>query len=195
MQIMENRVLDWKTKRIPKVELLVTNIASSARNLFQTRQLMCTEAVLVALNHGLGGGLSDDQAVAMAAPFCEALGDSGCLCGALSGAVMGCGLLLGKDHPYRHRKEIRDCARQLHDSLKSTHGSTCCRLLSQKVKHDKRAHFRQCTDLTEEATELATRLILRKRPELLKRVNNNFLRKRQSKIEVAISRLSHLFSH
>ena len=76
---------------------LVAQIRGRALNMYQTRQLLCAEAVLVALNHGFGGGLSDDQAVALAAPFCVALGDSGCLCGALSGAVMGSGLFLGQD--------------------------------------------------------------------------------------------------
>jgi hypothetical protein len=78
-------------------EALVANIRERARNLYQTRQMLCTEAVVAALNHGLHGGLTDAQATAMAAPFSAALGDSGCLCGALSGAVMASGLLIGKE--------------------------------------------------------------------------------------------------
>ncbi|MEJ2040676.1 MAG: C-GCAxxG-C-C family protein, partial [Desulfosarcinaceae bacterium] len=69
-------------------EALIAQIRQRAHNLYQTRQMLCTEAVLVALNHGLGGDLTEAQAVAMAAPFCAALGVSGCLCGALSGAVL-----------------------------------------------------------------------------------------------------------
>lgn len=47
------------------------------------------------LHKALRGGLSDAQAAAIAAPFSIALGDSGCICGALSGAVLACGLLAG----------------------------------------------------------------------------------------------------
>jgi len=189
-----NRILDREEKRFPQAEPLIARIRERARNLYQTRQLLCTEAVVVALNHGLDGGLTDAQAIAMAAPFCMALGESGCLCGALSGAVMMSGLFLGNGWPYRHRKDIRDSARQLHDAFKASNGATCCRVLSQKVKHDKKAHFLQCADLTADATELAARLILQKRPELLERVNNDFLFKRQSKLGSAILRLFSLFS-
>jgi len=192
---VDKRILNLEKKRINQAEALIAQIRERARNLYQTRQLLCTEAVVVALNHGLEGGLTDTQALAMAAPFCTALGESGCLCGALSGAVMVSGLFLGNNRPYRHRKDMRDSARNLHDAFKASNGTTCCRVLSQKVKHDKRAHFHQCAELTAEATELAARLILRKRPELLERVNNDFLCKRQSKIGGVILRLFYIFSH
>ena len=153
--------------------------------------MLCTEAVVVALNHGLDGGLTDAQAVAMAAPFCMGLGESGCMCGALSGAVMATGLFLGKDRPYRKRRDIRDSARHLHDAFKASNGATCCRVLSNKTIHDKEAHFKRCADLTAEATELAARLILQKRPELIDSLNKDFIVKRQSGIGGALLRLYH----
>jgi C_GCAxxG_C_C family probable redox protein len=195
MQIMEHRSLKWEEMRIPQAEPLISRIGARARNLYQTRQMLCTEAVVTTLNHGLGGGLTDAQAVAMAAPFCAALGDSGCVCGALSGAVLSTGLILGKEQPYRQRRSLRTDARQLHDAFKASNGATCCRVLSQNVKHDKNAHFQQCAGLTAEAAELASRLILYKRPELVGRITDRFLVKRQSKIGGALLRLLHHFSH
>ncbi len=159
-----------------------------------THQMLCTEAVVTALNQGLRGGLTDTQATAMSAPFCIALGDSGCLCGALSGAVMATGLLLGQDGAYRHRKSMRDSARQLHDQFKLAHGATCCRVLSKKVKHDKKAHFAQCAGLTAQAAEMAARLVLEKRPDLAKQANNASINRHQSPIGGMLSRLVHLFS-
>jgi C_GCAxxG_C_C family probable redox protein len=158
--------LETRRRFEPETEALIGHIRERARRLYLSRRLMCTEAVLVALNEGFQGGLSEDQAVAMAAPFCAALGDSGCMCGALSGAVLASGLLLGNSRPYRYRRDMRNSARQLHNTFKATTGATCCRVLSQKIKHDKKAHFQQCADLTAEATEMAARLILEKRPEL-----------------------------
>jgi C_GCAxxG_C_C family probable redox protein len=189
------RILDREKKDSTEAEALVERISERARNLYQSHQLLCTEAVVVALNRGLGGGFTDAQAVSMAAPFCLALGESGCLCGALSGAVMCCGLFLGKDRPYRYRRVMRDGARHLHDAFKASNGATCCRVLSKKIGHDKKAHFRQCADLTAEAAELAARLILQQRPELMEQVNHGFLSKRQSKISGALIRLFHYFSH
>jgi C_GCAxxG_C_C family probable redox protein len=127
----------------------------------------------------------------MAAPFCVALGESGCLCGALSGAVLASGLLLGQDHAYRRRRHMRRSARQLHDAFKAANGATCCRALTRKVKDDPQAHFRHCADLTAQAAEMAARLVLTKRPELVARADQAFLNGRQSLFGGAWRRLFH----
>ena len=173
-------------------EKLIADLAARARNLYLTRQMLCTEAVLTVLNQGLKGGLDEGQTMAMAAPFCVALGESGCLCGALSGAVMGTGLLLGRSNPYRHRRATRDSARRLHDAFKKANGATCCRVLTRHVRHDSDAHFRHCADLTAQATELAARLILEERPELAGRANSGFVNRRDSVIGGCFRRLMHL---
>ena len=193
--LTNERIINQEERLGFEAEALIAQIRERARNLYLTRQLLCTEAVMVALNHGLKGGLSDAQAVAMAAPFSAAMGESGCMCGALSGAIMASGLFLGNERPHRHRREIRNSARQLHDRFKAVNGATCCSVLSRKVKHDKNDHFLHCADLTAESAELAARLILRKRPELLKQANNNFLLKRQSMMSGALSRLIQFFAH
>lgn len=185
---------DSKRTRDPEAEALIAGIADRARNLYLTRQMLCTEAVVTALNQGLGGGLTETQTLAMAAPFCVALGESGCLCGALSGAVMATGLLLGKDGAYRNRKILRDSARALHDRFKFANGATCCRVLSKKVKHDKQAHFEKCAGLTAQAAEMAARLVLDNRPELVNQADQEFINRRQSSIDGMVSRLVQLFS-
>ncbi len=182
-------MLDSNEKSAMETETLVGQISERAGHLFQTRQLMCAEAVVVSLNQGLGGGLTDTQAVAMAAPFCAALGESGCLCGALSGAVMVTGLFLGNNRPYHHRKDMRESARRLHDAFKTSNGATCCRILSRKAKGDKKAHFQQCADLTAEAAKLAARLILEKRPELIEQTDNEYIAKRESTTGSLLKRL------
>ena len=193
--IAANREIVREDKNDDQADALVARIKERARNLYLTRQFLYTESVLVALNHGLDGGLTDAQAVAMAAPFCDALGGSGCLCGALSGALMACGLLLGNDRPYGHRRQLRGYARQLHDAFKAATGATCCRVLSRKVRNDKHAHFHQCAELTAAATELATRLILEKRPELISLADNTYLSKKESAFRGALLRFVHHFSH
>lgn len=145
---------------------LVGRISDLARGLYLSRRMLCAEAVVVALNRELDGGLSEDQALALGAPFCVAMGDSGCICGALSGAVLASGLFLGEDDPSSRRRRMRLGGRRLHDEFKTAHGATCCRVLSRKVKDDRKAHFNQCADFTAEAAASAARLILEKRPDL-----------------------------
>lgn len=190
-----NHISVNRKKRLdPGAQRLVDRIGKRAGDLYRSRQMLCTKAVLVALNRGLDGGLTEAQSLAVAAPFCVALGDSGCVCGALSGAVMASGLFLGKDHPYRCRREMRESARELHDAFKARHGATCCRVLSKNVRHDASAHFRQCADLTTRAAEMAARLILRKRPGLLRAADNEYLDKRTSRFGGALNRLLCYFS-
>ena len=89
---------------------------------------------------------------------------------------------------------MRDSARQLHDQFKFTHGATCCRVLSKKVKHDKNIHFQHCAGLTAQAAEMAARLVLEKRPELANQADQGSIDRRQSMFGGMLSRLAHLFS-
>ena len=179
----------WFSDRDPKTEALIALIKKRAENLYLTRQMLCAEAVVVTLNKALNGGLSEAQAVAIAAPFSIALGDSGCICGALSGAVLACGLFIGKDQPYHHRQRMRKGAQQLHDAFKATNGAICCRVLSKSVRHDQKVHFQQCAHLTAGASEMAAKLILYYRPELIQCNGNGFLHKIDTKIGAMKTRL------
>ena len=185
---------EWSSRKSPQGEALIAQVKKRAKNLYLTRQLLCAEAVLVTINKGFDGGLSDSQAVAMAAPFCMALGESGCVCGALSGAILSCGLMGAKGEPYHYRRNMRESARQLHDAFKSANGATCCRTLIRDVEHDRNAHFQQCANFTAEATEMAARLILYKRPELIKSADNGFLNRSDTKIDAAMACLLRLFN-
>jgi C_GCAxxG_C_C family probable redox protein len=191
--MLDKAMSEWCNRKNPQAEALIAQIKKRAENLYLTRQLLCAEAVLVTINKGLDGGLSDSQAVAMAAPFCMALGESGCVCGALSGAILACGLLGAKGQPYHHRRSMRESARQLHDVFKSANGATCCRALTRNVQHDRNAHFQQCANLTAEATEMAARLILYKRPELIISADNGFLHRSDTNIGGAMAWLLRLF--
>lgn len=179
----------WCSNKDFQAEALIAQVKKRAGNLYLTRQLLCAEAVVVTLNKAFQGGLSDAQAIAVAAPFSMALGESGCICGALSGATLACGLLLGNDRPYHHRHTMRKSARQLHDAFKTANGATCCRVLCRRVHHDQQAHFQQCAHLTADTAEMAARLILSKRPELIRSADNGFLLKMDTTISALMRRL------
>ena len=182
------------TDQDDRAEDVIARIRDRAQHLYRTRQMLCTEAVLAALNRGFDGGLSDAQVTAMAAPFSAAMGESGCLCGALSGSVMAAGLLLGQAHPCHGRRRLRDSARRLHDTFKAVHGSTCCRVLSRHVQDDHRAHFRYCAGLTAQAADMAARLILLERPELIARAEDGFPARSPLSIGAAWNRLVSLLT-
>ncbi|MFC1834992.1 C-GCAxxG-C-C family protein [Thermodesulfobacteriota bacterium] len=165
-------------------------IGERAKNLFETGQLLCSEAVLTVINRGLGGGLPDEMAIRLGSALAQGIGDSGCVCGALNGAALALGLHLGRDSPgIRNGRNAMDSAGSLHDRFKALFGATCCRVLTRKVKHDPKAHAQQCAEFTGKAAELAASLILEKHAGLLDRADWDYLRKRDSRMGSKLKRL------
>lgn len=178
------------TSPIKTPETLAGLIRTRSENLFETRQLLCSEAVLYVLNQGLKGGLPPETAVRLASGFGEGIGRAGCMCGALAGAMIGLGLFLGREGVNgKGSKRVLGRTRDLHKTFKTEFGSTCCNVLTKKVAHDHRALFSQCANHTGEAAEMAARIILEARPELLDQADWDFLEKRDSKLEAGIGRL------
>ncbi len=171
-------------------EELAGLIGRRAENLFETHQLFCSEAVVCVLNQGLAGGLAPETAIRLASGFAEGIGEAGCACGALSGAVMALGLFVGQQgSSTRGRKKIQAAAKQLHDLFKSKFGSACCRVLTQNVRDDSAALFAHCVSCTGETAEMAARVILERRPGLVEQADWNFLTTRDSKLVAGINRL------
>lgn len=137
---------------------LADAVALRAANLFETRQLLCAEAVLRALAEAFGGPLTPEQAAALGTPFCQGMGGAGCTCGALSGAVAGAGLFLGRPCDGASGAAGRAHARLMHDRFRKDFGATCCRVLTRGL--DSAAHFAQCQKLTREAARMVAVLLL-----------------------------------
>jgi C_GCAxxG_C_C family probable redox protein len=160
----------------PGTEQLVLMIGKRAENLYLTGQLLCSEAVLAAMNRGLRGGLPEGMDIRLASALPIGLGNSGCTCGALSGAALALGLFLGRDRPGAlNGKQAMPAANLLHNRFKGLFGSTCCRVLTQKVKHNQKEHFKQCGRMTGQTAELAALLVLEKRPELAEGADLGYL--------------------
>lgn len=159
-----------------ETDALIDRIGQRAGNLFKYRRMRCAEAVIVALNQEFTRGLTDAQAAA--APFSEAVGGSGCLCGALSGAVLAAGLPLGQVRLDCPRNHIRGFSRRLHDGFRTANGGRCCRVLSKHVMHDRNAHFRQCIHLTANTAVMAARMLMQAHPLLAARARHRWLDQR-----------------
>jgi C_GCAxxG_C_C family probable redox protein len=159
-----------------ETEALAQLAGDRAANLFDVHRLCCSESVIVMLNKGFGGGLANEAALQLGAGFCQGMGGAGCTCGALSGAVAGLGLFLGPHGPAGFRKKkFQGVVREMHDRFRERFRATCCRVLSKKVKHDDKAHRANCLELTRGGAEMAVRLLLEARPELINKVDRNFL--------------------
>ncbi len=90
----------------------------------------CAESVLRAFRDRYGLAL-DGDALRIASGFGGGLGQAGCMCGALAGAVMVLGLLQGRTSPDQSRDPIYGSARELHGLFAGRFGATCCRAVNR----------------------------------------------------------------
>ena len=161
-----------------------------ADNLFIAHGLSCSEAVLVVLDRGFGGGLGVEMALGIGSGFGGGIGGAGCVCGALSGAVAALGLFLGAGrYPGYDKKEFRLLVAGMHDRFRERSASTCCRqlLADFRGKRSERKYF--CGDLTRWSANEAARIILVKRPELSAVVEYDYLNGRDSRFDALADRL------
>ena len=187
------RMFKKKTVEIPSEvgpEELAGLAGERAGNLFSAHGVSCSEAVLAVLDKGFGGGLGLEAALGLGCGFGGGIGGTGCLCGGLSGAVMGVGLFLGPGRWAKHdKKEFRRLVAGLHGRFRERSGSTCCRQLigDFRGRRTERKHF--CRDLTSWSAREAARLILAARPELAGGADLAFLAGRDSRFGVLAERL------
>lgn len=103
----------------------------------------CTQAVLQATT-----GRDDQELLAMAKAFGGGIGDSGCLCGAVTGGVMALGLS-GKEKQ----------AARLMTSFKDEFRTTCCKGLSKDHRWLSREHLANCRKITTRTASIVARLL------------------------------------
>lgn len=131
-----------RRRRARQVAVKADNCSAKAGVLFDGGY-NCAQAVLQATT-----GRSDPELLAVAKAFGGGIGESGCLCGAVSGGVMALGLM-GKggrngELVARFREQFR---------------TTCCRGLSKDYPWLSREHKANCRKLTITAATLVETLL------------------------------------
>ena len=172
-----------------EIEDLLDRIETRAENLFRSKQFMCAESVLLAVGKGLGRDICDETAIALAAPFSDGMGGSGCTCGALSGAVMSIGLCLGGGQARGERERSRRFSKELHARFTAKFRSACCRVLCRDVREEPKRHFDQCAAITGATARMAARLILEQEQGLADFGDLGFLNARHSVIGGLLKRI------
>lgn len=93
-------------------DLTLAEKAELAASSYYEAGYWCGESVVKAVNEVLGHPMPADV-FRMASGFCEGLGGSRCICGALAGGVMASGLLTGRTAPSDEWEPSYDAAAQL----------------------------------------------------------------------------------
>lgn len=149
-------------------------LAHKAEDLYRSREYLCADAILLAFNDAFDGGLTEQQIVGLTSGMSMGQGESGCLCGAVGGGALVLGLFLGQDGAHRNSAKVRTAVNELHQRFRFAHKSTCCRVLTSKVKNDEAAHFEQCARYTGEAAGMVADILLDRRAELAELLDVDF---------------------
>lgn len=90
----------------------------------------CSESIFLTFREYLAPEVGEEF-VRIATPFGGGLGRAGCICGALSGAVLMLGFAKGRTTHKVPRKESYILSNDLEKRFKEKFGSTCCRVLNR----------------------------------------------------------------
>jgi C_GCAxxG_C_C family probable redox protein len=110
----------------------------------------CAESIFLAFRESAAPELTEDM-VRIASPFGGGIGRSGCICGALSGAMIILGAAKGRTSPDISKKESYSLAGEYHNRFKNKFGSTCCRVLVKNSLSPKEQGERCYQIITESA--------------------------------------------
>lgn len=142
-----------------------TEIRASAEHLF-TSGLYCAESVLLAL--AKSQGLESDSLVKMASGFCGGMARTCGTCGAVTGAIMGMGLSLGRSQPGESIQPAYAATQRLITEFEREFGSRDCHVLlgCDLGTPEGQASFREqklgerCRNYTGRAAEIAANILV-----------------------------------
>ena len=186
------KLLKRGTKDIADEQLqeIITLAGRRTEHFYAAHKLCCSEAVLLVVNEAFGGDLSPELCLRLGSGFCHGMGGAGCVCGALSGGQLVLSLFLSPHHSEGlSERKFRKLSKQLHDRFQGRFNTTCCRELIQPLQHDRKARKTNCQMLTGVGAELATELLLKAKPALLRQANLAFLGGQDEKLSSLVGKL------
>jgi len=125
---------------------------NSAVDYFLNNGLSCSESIVMA---AIEKGLVPKELLDVATPFSGGMG-SGCLCGAVSGAMIVIGFLHGKNKT----NKARVLAKKFIEEFKKEHKVTCCKVLTANFKdfHSKERK-NHCTNMVNSASNILEKIL------------------------------------
>jgi C_GCAxxG_C_C family probable redox protein len=125
----------------------------------------CSESVLMAVAEDKG--IQSDLIPKIATGFCGGIAHTRNICGAVSGAIIALGMMLGRDKPEDPREELNAAIHKLLGEFEGKYGSSnCFELLDCDLetqegmdKYLNNNLWDKCKEFTEEATRMTMTLL------------------------------------
>jgi C_GCAxxG_C_C family probable redox protein len=97
-----------------------------ASALYLEERLFCSEAVVAVVNELLGSPMPANV-IRMTSGLAAGMGDAGCSCGGLTGAVLALGIVCGRESGADDWEPSFATAKDLHERFTAEFGGACCR--------------------------------------------------------------------
>jgi C_GCAxxG_C_C family probable redox protein len=143
----------------------VAKVKEDAEALFRAGNFYCSEAIVASLRRNIAPEMPE-ALVAAASGFPVGVGRSKCMCGAVSGAVIGLGYFFGRTEPSTPQdpKSVNSLklANELQESFRDNHkGVLCCHVHTKGMDMASGEHKTQCVSFTGEMAAKAAEIIAR----------------------------------
>lgn len=106
----------------------------------------CAEAIFLTYRELLASEM-DPAMVSLFTGFGSGVGESGCMCGALTGSIAALNMLKGRTSNQASRDEAYQLAREFAEKFTGKYGVTCCRALNPHP-FETREHLTTCLKIT-----------------------------------------------
>lgn len=101
-------------------------ISKVAQDYYERRELSCGEAIIKAVKDAYALPF-DDSVLKLATGMAGGIGGQGCICGALSGAVMSLGMIYGRSELGASADKIKALSAELYSFYEDNFSFFCCR--------------------------------------------------------------------
>ena len=106
----------------------------------------CAEAIFLTYRELLAPEL-DPAMVKLMTGFGSGIGESGCMCGALTGSIVALNMVKGRTTNQLSRNEAYQLAREFTELFTEKYGVTCCRSLNP-YPFETKEHLTNCLKIT-----------------------------------------------
>lgn len=120
----------------------------------------CAEAMILTYRPLLAPEL-DPSVARLFTGFGSGIGESGCMCGALTGSIAALNMIKGRTTNQVSRDEAYELAKEFTDRFTDKYGATCCRVLNTHPFESKE-HLVTCLKITGNTSKLMMEFLLEK---------------------------------
>lgn len=106
----------------------------------------CAEAIFLTYRELLAPEM-DPSVVRLMTGFGGGIGESGCMCGALTGSIAALNMIKGRTTNEMSRDEAYRLAKEFTERFTEKYGATCCRVLNPHP-FETREHMTNCLKIT-----------------------------------------------